>query len=148
MIGVDLNYDSNKSFQKEINLVRSYAPARVDLGGGSLDLWPIGVIIKDSLTVNCAMNLFARVEARRIKGKHLRLISEDFGFKYDFHPQNPPNKNAPLFEEICSHYGVTEGWEISLRSDFPSGSGLGGSSAISVALAKRSLLLKNKKRMF
>ncbi len=130
--------------KKEINLVRSYAPARVDLGGGSLDLWPIGVIIKDSLTVNCAMNLFARVEARRIKGKHLRLISEDFGFKYDFHPQNPPNK-MPLVEEICSHYGVTEGWEISLRSDFPSGSGLGGSSAISVALAKALLAIKEQK---
>ncbi|MCX7830988.1 MAG: hypothetical protein N2445_08030, partial [Acidobacteria bacterium] len=104
------------------------------LVGGSLDLWPIGIIIPGSLTVNFAINLYARVEARKIREKFLRLVSEDYGISYEYKKGKEIGK-LPLIESICDHYGVSEGWEITVRSDFPTGSGLGGSSAISVALS-------------
>lgn len=130
--------------KRKVDVVRGWAPARVDLAGGSLDLWPIGVIVGNALTVNCAINLYARVEARKIREKILRLISEDFGVSYEYKKGQERGKLS-LIEMICDHYGVNEGWEITVRSDFPAGSGLGGSSAICVALAKVLLEIKEQK---
>lgn len=128
--------------RKKINRIRSYAPCRVDFAGGSLDLWPIGIILDDCKTINCAINLFARVDLKKIGGGFLRIVSEDYGISYEFKEGMGEGK-LPLIEKICRHYGILEGWEISIRSDFPIGSGLGGSSAISVALAKALLKIKD-----
>ena len=38
------------------------APTRIDLAGGTLDLWPIHNLIEDKLTVNCGIGLTARTE--------------------------------------------------------------------------------------
>lgn len=130
--------------KRKVDVVRGWAPSRVDLAGGSLDLWPIGVILDNALTVNCAINLYARVEARKIREKFLRLVSEDYGVSYEYKKGLEKGKLS-LIESICDHYGVSEGWEIVVRSDFPAGSGLGGSSAISVALAKVLLEIKEQK---
>ncbi len=127
--------------KRKLDEVKGYAPARVDLSGGSLDLWPIGVILDNALTVNCAINLFARVEAKKIREKFIRIISEDYGISYEYRKGQKWGKLS-LIERICDHYGVTEGWEITVRSDFPAGSGLGGSSTIAVALSKVLLEIK------
>lgn len=130
--------------KKKINLVRAQAPARVDLAGGTLDLWPVGVIVEGSVTVNCAINLYARVEARKTKDKFIHLSSEDYVKEYDYRKGSEPGA-LPLLEMLCSHYSVAEGWSISVRSDFPAGSGLGGSSAVSVAMAKALLEIREAK---
>jgi D-glycero-alpha-D-manno-heptose-7-phosphate kinase len=130
--------------KKKVNLVRAQAPSRVDLAGGSLDLWPIGVIVEDAVTVNCAINLYARVDARKTKDRFIHFESEDYAIEYNFKKGNPAGA-LPLLEKLCSHYGVTEGWSISVRSDFPAGSGLGGSSAVSIALARALLEIKEAK---
>lgn len=130
--------------KRKIDVIKAYAPSRVDFAGGSLDLWPIGVILDKASTVNCAVDLYARVEARKIRDKLLRLVSEDYNISYEYKKGGPSGK-LPLLEKILDHYGISEGWEIIIRSDFPSGSGLGGSSAISVALAKVLLEIKEHK---
>ena len=130
--------------KKKINLVRAQAPARVDLAGGTLDLWPVGVIVEGSVTVNCAVSLYARVEARKTKERFIHLSSEDYVKEYDYRKGSEPGA-LPLLEMLCSHYSVTEGWNISVRSDFPAWSGLGGSSAVSVAMAKALLEMKEAK---
>jgi D-glycero-alpha-D-manno-heptose-7-phosphate kinase len=130
--------------KKKVSAIKAQAPSRVDLAGGSLDLWPIGVIVENAVTVNCAINLYARVEARKTKDKFLHLASEDYVKEYDFRKGSPPGA-LPLLEKLCSHYGVTEGWSILVRSDFPAGSGLGGSSAVAVAMAKTLLEIREAK---
>lgn len=109
------------------------AAARVDLAGGSLDLWPIGLIVGGSSTVNVAISLAATVELTRTRERGLRLISEELGADYRWRPASPPGP-LPLAESFCSACGVTDGWRVVTRSDVPQGSGLGGSSAMSVAL--------------
>ncbi len=130
--------------KRKVNLIRAQAPCRVDLAGGTLDLWPVGVIVDGSVTVNCAVNLYARVEAKKTKNRFIHLSSEDYVKEYDFIKGGEPGA-LPLLEMLCAHYSVTEGWDISVRSDFPAGSGLGGSSSVSIAMAKVLLEIREAK---
>jgi D-glycero-alpha-D-manno-heptose-7-phosphate kinase len=114
--------------------VRAKAAARVDLAGGSLDLWPIGAIIPNASTVNLALSLFARVECTRDEGGPLRLESEPLAVSYRWRPGDPPGA-LPLVERLCEAFSLASGWRIRTSSDVPPGSGLGGSSALCVALA-------------
>ena len=114
--------------------VRAQAAARVDLAGGSLDLWPIGAIIPKASTVNLALSLFARVECTPLAEDVLCLESEPLGVAYTWRPGRPPGA-LPLVEKLCEAYALTGGWKVRTSSDVPPGSGLGGSSALAVALA-------------
>jgi D-glycero-alpha-D-manno-heptose-7-phosphate kinase len=109
------------------------AAARVDLAGGSLDLWPIGQIVAGASTLNMAISLAASVECRPTGTSGVRLSSRDLLANYQWHPGDPPGPLA-LIERLCELHSVTDGWEIQSWSDVPPGSGLGGSSAMAVAV--------------
>src|SRR5271155_5484410 len=42
--------------------IRARAPARIDLAGGTLDLWPLYLFFENTATINCAIDQFAEVE--------------------------------------------------------------------------------------
>jgi hypothetical protein len=56
------------------------APARIDLAGGTLDLWPIHVLHPGSVTVNLAIDLRARA---RVRGgsSGFRVTVPDLGYE-------------------------------------------------------------------
>lgn len=110
------------------------AAARVDLAGGSLDLWPLGQIIPGSTTVNVAISLAANVECVPTGEEGVHLASRDLLKAYTWRAGAAPGPLA-LLERFCAAFGVTDGWRIQAWSDVPPGSGLGGSSAMSVAVA-------------
>ncbi len=110
------------------------AAARVDLAGGSLDLWPVGQIIPGALTINVAISLAATVECSPDGEEGVGLASRDLMASYRWHPGDPPGPLA-LMERLCAIFGVTRGWRIRSSSGVPPGSGLGGSSALSASLA-------------
>ena len=114
--------------------VKASAAARVDLAGGSLDLWPIGHIIPGSRTINLAVSLASTVQCRATDEPGVALASSDLGVAYRWHNGQPPGPLA-LAERLCAFFGVESGWSVAMRSDVPPGSGLGGSSAMSMALA-------------
>lgn len=112
----------------------AHAAARVDLAGGSLDLWPLGLLVDHACTVNVAISLAATAEASRTGKPGVLLSSEDLSQEYVWRADSPQGP-LPLVERFCRVYRMTDGWRLSTRSDVPAGSGLGGSSAMSVALA-------------
>ncbi|MEJ2368945.1 MAG: hypothetical protein P8Z49_11520 [Acidobacteriota bacterium] len=112
----------------------SRAPARVDLAGGSLDLWPVGLLVKQSMTVNAAISLAATVTLEESGGEGVLLKSIDLNKSYRWFEDSPPGKLS-LVERLLGHFGVTGGWTVVTRSDAPAGSGLGGSSSLAVALS-------------
>lgn len=115
--------------------VRVMAPVRVDLAGGSLDLWPVGLIVPRAVTVNCAVSLAAYAECFKSNNKGVRLISEDLGVDYFWEHGATPG-SLPLMERLCSTLDVTCGLTLRTWSDAPPGSGLGGSSAMALATAR------------
>ncbi|MEW5763857.1 MAG: hypothetical protein ACOYXN_04780 [Acidobacteriota bacterium] len=114
--------------------VRVRACGRVDLAGGSLDLWPIGLLVPGSMTVNAALDLRAEAILKKDGGEGVRLTSASLGADYRWKPGDAPGPLA-LLERYCAAFGVTGGWHLATGSAIPPGSGLGGSSALSVAVA-------------
>lgn len=109
------------------------AATRVDLAGASLDLWPIGLAIPGALTVNVAVSLGAMARCEVTDEQEVGLASDDLGVAYTWRPNTAPGP-LPLLERLCEALGVSRGINLSTRSDAPPGSGLGGSSALSVAV--------------
>jgi len=116
-------------------LVESSAPSRVDLAGGTLDLWPLHVLHPGSVNVNLAIHRFAR--CRVAPGRN--------GFRVSLKDQGSKNHSgtaegllaAPetaLVGSLLLALQITKPLEIEISSEVPFGSGLGGSSALTVAL--------------
>ena len=40
-------------------IIEARAPTRIDLAGGTLDIWPLNLLVPDPVTVNVAINLYA-----------------------------------------------------------------------------------------
>jgi D-glycero-alpha-D-manno-heptose-7-phosphate kinase len=112
------------------------APARVDLAGGTLDLWPLHVLHPGSVTVNVAIDLRARCRVRRRDGT-FRVSVPDLG--YERAASRPADLLADprgaLAGAVLEGLEIAEPRDIELSSDVPYGSGLGGSSAMTVAMA-------------
>ena len=116
-------------------IVRATAPARIDLAGGTLDLWPLHVLHPGSVTVNVAVDRRAVCEARET----------DAGFTVRS-PAAGWEKTSPdvagLLEDprtalagsLLSALEIDRPLQIEITSAVPYGSGLGGSSALCVAM--------------
>lgn len=113
--------------------VKACAAARVDLAGGSLDLWPIGQVVPGALTLNVAVSLAATVVCVDTGRPGVALSSKDLLQSYTWKPGQPGGPLA-LAERLCGAFGVCDGWSLAMHSDIPPGSGLGGSSAMCIAL--------------
>ncbi|HEY7369598.1 MAG TPA: hypothetical protein VIA29_06895 [Thermoanaerobaculia bacterium] len=115
------------------DFVEASAPARVDLAGGTLDLWPLHVLHPGSVTVNVAINRRARVRVRPsskgfvVRSEGLRLEAHDAGALLS-------EPRTALLGSLLEALAISEPLEITVASGVPFGSGLGGSSAIAVAL--------------
>src|ERR1700693_1148046 len=62
--------------------IESRAPTRMDLAGGTLDIWPLYLFHPGALTVNCAITRYASCvietqSARAPAQRSIRLVSRD-----------------------------------------------------------------------
>src|SRR5262245_6508958 len=44
-----------------MSIIKAKAPARIDLAGGTLDLWPLYPFFENTATINCAIDQYAEV---------------------------------------------------------------------------------------
>lgn len=115
-------------------LVESSAPSRVDLAGGTLDLWPLHVLHPGSVTVNLAINRFARCRVAPGK-KGFRVSLKDLGSERSGTAEELlAAPDTALVGSLILALQIREPLEIEISSEVPFGSGLGGSSALTVAL--------------
>jgi D-glycero-alpha-D-manno-heptose-7-phosphate kinase len=111
------------------------APARVDLAGGTLDLWPISVLCDGACTVNLAVDRRARAKVQTIaSGFEIVSRDRDVGRTYGSARDAVADPAARLAAEAALSLGFESGLRIETESAVPFGSGLGGSSALLVAL--------------
>lgn len=145
---------------KVLQTIYSKAPTRIDLAGGTVDLWPLYLFLDQPVTLNVGIDLFAEarleissVEGRKNQGEVL-LKSEDQNLEMKV-PWDTLNSflgaeqtQAPPALELhfrllrhfllkrAEHVEKNHPFNLSLstRARSPAGAGLGGSSTLSVAM--------------
>jgi D-glycero-alpha-D-manno-heptose-7-phosphate kinase len=131
--------------------VTAVAPTRVDLAGGTIDLWPIHNLLDRKATVNVAVSLDATVEITLAKDGKFRFISEDQGSEdCGTWAELIASKKLYLFGLLLSALWRSDlpPVQIKTKAKSPAGAGLGGSSCLAIAfcsaLARARSLLDGK----
>lgn len=112
------------------------APARIDLAGGTLDIWPLYVLEEYGLTVNAAIDLHAKAVLTKRDDKKINIISKDLGKTVSANSLDELRvDDLELYCRIAKFFKPDFGFDIILSSSIPAGSGIGGSSSLAIAVA-------------
>jgi D-glycero-alpha-D-manno-heptose-7-phosphate kinase len=113
------------------------APVRADLAGGTLDLWPLYLFHPGSRTVNVAISYHAESEIAETGDDaiHIHLSDQQYEQSYASIHELAADPKAALIHRALEHFHLT-GIRITTRTDAPRGSGLGGSSALTITLVR------------
>lgn len=116
----------------------AHAPCRVDLAGGTMDIWPLYLFHPGAVTVNFGVNILTRCRLSSVPGTRIHLKSIDTGREEEF---------ASLDDLCCSRkykhalaayllrfFLPQGGLEIETNSESPAGAGISGSSALMIAM--------------
>jgi D-glycero-alpha-D-manno-heptose-7-phosphate kinase len=120
--------------------IESRAPTRIDLAGGTLDIWPLYLFHPGALTVNCAVTRHASCFLESAPGgsRAIQLISLDSGKREKFASlaalEKAKSYKLPLLAELVKIFQPQAGFSLTTSSEAPAGAGLGGSSAMAVAI--------------
>jgi len=117
--------------------VTAIAPCRVDLAGGTLDIWPLYLFHSGAVTVNFAVNILTRCRISPVAGGRIELKSLDTGKSENFRNLDElcgAKKFAhPLAAEMVRYFAPEGGFTLETHSESPAGAGISGSSALMVA---------------
>ncbi|HVA95290.1 MAG TPA: GHMP kinase [Candidatus Dormibacteraeota bacterium] len=124
--------------------IESKAPTRIDLAGGTLDIWPLYLFHKGSVTVNCAISRYATCtietspDTSRRTSRRIVLISRDTKRRESFASLDvlcrARRLKLPLLAELVRFFRPSMGFTLTTNSEAPAGAGIGGSSAMAVAI--------------
>ncbi|MBI4965390.1 MAG: GHMP kinase [Desulfomonile tiedjei] len=116
--------------------IRVSAPNRIDLAGGTTDLYPLYLFMEGGCTVNAAITLYSSVTIRGLDNNGIRIVSEDLKASLEAHGADGLPLDGPLglINRAVRALPPEEGVEIITANQAPAGSGLGASSALLVAL--------------
>jgi len=115
----------------------AHAPCRVDLAGGTLDLWPLYLFHPGAVTVNFAVNILTRCRVTRLTDDKIRLKSLDTKVEEEFRNFqelcSARKFKHPLAAHLARFFAPDGGFEVETHSESPAGAGISGSSALMIA---------------
>jgi len=115
--------------------IDSSAPTRIDLAGGTYDIWPLYLFHDGAQTINAAISLRAHCHLASRRDHRVSLVSEDTGERIEAaDPAELGTDRLPLVARLVRHFGA-RGVDVHTRSDSPIGAGIAGSSALAVAVS-------------
>jgi D-glycero-alpha-D-manno-heptose-7-phosphate kinase len=120
--------------------ISSKAPTRVDLAGATLDIWPLYLFHPGAVTVNAAITRYAScvIDQHPEGDDRIKLVSQDTQREESFASFQALVKakqyRLPLLAEISKFFQPQGGFTLTTNSEAPAGAGIGGSSAMAVAI--------------
>ena len=126
-----------------MSIISARCPTRIDLAGGTLDIWPIHLLLEEpAVTFNVALDLPVDVEVElRPSTPRIVLASADQGLRAEYADRAAlraelagGNPRLPLLGMALEASEIEGGARVEVRATSPKGAGLGGSSALMVAL--------------
>jgi D-glycero-alpha-D-manno-heptose-7-phosphate kinase len=117
--------------------VDARAPARVDLAGGTVDIWPLYLFHAGAQTVNLAIRCYASCVVETRADRRIVLVSQDQQIRETYESLTDlglKTSALPLVRELVMFFEPRRGVTVKTASQVPIGAGLGGSSALNIAL--------------
>jgi D-glycero-alpha-D-manno-heptose-7-phosphate kinase len=117
-----------------VNRIVSSAPTRIDLAGGTIDIWPLYLFHDGATTLNAAISLRAHVEItpRTDDAVELRSLDTDRIVRAANWSALEGDGDLPLLARLARHYRL-EAATLTTRGESPAGAGIAGSSALTIA---------------
>lgn len=122
------------------------SPTRVDLSGGTLDLWPLYNFVHGAQTINLAIDIWTSARITPHQEAAITIESLDYNQKWNFKNTdellNSPDAKLCLFQAVLrpffKKYPVKfrNGFTLQTKSESPIGGGLGGSSSLVISMLK------------
>ena len=96
--------------------ISASAPTRIDLAGGTIDIWPLYLFHAGAQTLNAAISLRARAWIESRPDNRVELLSEDTHKQENLSFEQLPNDDTlPLLSKLVHRFGVRG---IRLRAEF------------------------------
>src|SRR6185436_343726 len=120
-------------------IYRSKAPLRIGLAGGGTDVSPYSDLYGGAI-LNATISLYAHATLEPLKGNKIVLSATDRQEElvFDFANELPINGKLDLmkgvYNRIQKDHGLQTGFKLTTYIDAPTGSGLGTSSTLVVAV--------------
>ncbi len=115
--------------------IETSAPTRIDLAGGTIDIWPLYLFHPGAQTLNAAISIRAHATIEPREDGRVVITSED----------TAATVSADSWQELAQPQGLrllcllahafeARGLTLTTRSESPAGAGIAGSSALTVAV--------------
>ncbi|HYP52669.1 MAG TPA: hypothetical protein VEQ42_03970 [Pyrinomonadaceae bacterium] len=118
-------------------IIESSAPTRVDLAGGTIDIWPLYLFHPGALTVNFALSLRARCRIETRDDDRVILESRDRQVAFETTVGGVADlvreERLELISKLVHFFRPEVGFHLVAESTAPAGAGLGGSSSLAIA---------------
>ena len=117
----------------------SKAPCRIDLAGGTLDIWPLYLNHPGAVTVNFAVDRYTTCSLETHPSGSIELCSKDLKLGEAFPSladlRRAAKPKLPLLAHVLRFFGAPSGLSMHTNSQAPAGAGISGSSALIIAIA-------------
>ena len=119
--------------------ITAKAPCRVDMAGGTLDIWPLYLFHENAVTVNFAVDLYTTATLETSETPEIVLRSKDQKCEERFANlealRATQKYKLPLLAWVVRYFAPQTGLTLSTDSEAPAGAGISGSSALIIAIA-------------
>ena len=114
-------------YNSTVQIVSS-APTRIDLAGGTIDIWPLYLFHDGAMTLNAAISLraHARIEPRGDGRLELNSLDTDRRVDARHWSELDHSSELPLLALLARHYRL-ENATLTTRGESPAGAGIAGS---------------------
>jgi D-glycero-alpha-D-manno-heptose-7-phosphate kinase len=116
-------------------IVEAVAPCRIDLAGGTLDIYPLYLFEEGGITVNMAVDVNSEVRIETRPDTRIHLRSLDTGAEQVADTVDTLALGGPLdlIARLVRFYRPPVGVDVETKTRAPKGSGLGASSSLLIA---------------
>lgn len=117
--------------------IHAQAPCRVDLAGGTLDIWPLYLYHAEPVTLNFAVSVQTSCRLTANGGRAITLRSTDQKIEETFDSfetlASAAKYRHPLAAHVVRYFRPQSGLIVETGSESPAGAGISGSSAMLIA---------------
>ncbi len=116
-------------------MIRTSAPTRIDLAGGTLDIWPLYLFHPGAQTINAAISLRAKATIEPRDDERVVITSLDTGATVEAgHWRELRDRKELRLLSLLAHFFEARGVTLTTSCESPAGAGIAGSSALNVAV--------------